>query len=336
MGTKNKRYIKGDGGKTMKSREDISLRRALGLILMVLTVLLFQVPAQGATNCSTVINSVTYPDKDCDGITDTEETPATAIPQCGSGACNPDSEDLFVILMKCGDQYYPYQSTCPNPTNLPSNLDPLGILSTAASALGITVHQIDPLQTCCNGTGHIVVPACCALGDNCGAVTACTLNNRNVTPTQMAVRILEKTDTNGTDLGVTTPPGTPDTAGDAVVFTQRIKNFVHGLCNCTAPDNCPTTCYDALDQTQGEANVIAKFMRHTIAHEAGHAMTLRAVSSTDIGEHYPQQTNVLLDSSVYYTQSKGVTKFYIGSGYYTCTSHCKYGPPNDKDSATLR
>lgn len=323
----------------MKSREDISLRSALGLIAIILIMLFIQVPAHGATNCATVINSVTYPDTDCDGITDAEEAAEAAIPECGTGqmnpqpTCSPNGKDLFVMLLPCGDLLN--NPTCPGVSKLPATA-PLGILSTAAIDLGITVHQIDPSQTCCNT--HTVYPACCDLSSNCNNIPACTSDIRNVTPKQMAVRILESTNINGTNLGLTLPPGTPNTAGDATVFTQRIINFVHGLCKCADPNNCPT-CQDALGGTQGEANIIAKFIRFAIAHEAGHAMTLRAVSSTDIGEHYPSGTNVLLDSSVYYTQStsKGVTttKFYIGSNYYTCTSRCKYAP-NDTVSAALR
>jgi len=131
--------------------------------------------------------------------------------------------------------------------------------------------------------------------------------------------------------------GTADTAGDATVFTQRIINAVDGICKCGPASAC-STCVDADQTTTGESALIKKYIRHTEAHEAGHAMSLRAVSSTDIGEHYPSGTNVLLDSSVYYVQTTNkqtkvtTNKFYIGSGYYTGTMYT----PNDVAGAKLK
>jgi len=334
----------------MKKRKVINLRSILSLIALILVMLFIQIPAQGAT-CSTVISGTTYPDTDCDGLLDAEET--QPIPQCsstseyqttwsscnanGSGcsqthtACNSTAMDLFAILLPCGDTNNP--SLCQVASKLPTT--PLGIFSTAArNVLGITVHQITPSYTCCS-TNTTVYPACCNTADtsNCTAITSASCT-KNVTPTQMAVRILESTDTTAPNLGYTLT-GTVATAGDATVWTQKIINAVEAICKCGPTSNC-TTCVDVDGITIGEQNVIQKFIRHTIAHEAGHAMTLRAVSTTDIGEHYPSGTNTLLDSSVKVqqsTRSKVTTStWYIGSNYYTGTAVT----PNDVGAAKLR
>ena len=278
----------------MKKRKGINLKIILSLIALILVMLFTQIPAQGATNCYTD----TFPDTDCDGLTDTDET---TIPQCLSDqvnpqiACIPSVKDLFVILLPCDNAV---NGTCSTGQSLlPTN--PLSILSTAASQnLGITVHQINPAQVCCSSI-------------------------RNVTTTQKAVRILESI-ASSANLG-TSIPGTPNTTSDyAYVYTQTINNTVKSICGTS-------TCKDA-DGTTTIANVADKYKRHTIAHEIGHMMTLRAVSSTDIGSHYPTQTNVILDSSVYYVKAKGGYTFYIGSTYYTGTAYT----PNDRDGAALR
>lgn len=308
MGTKDKRYIKDDGGKTMKGRKDISLRGALGLIAIVLIMLLVQVPAQGVMNCTD--------DSDCDGITTAQET---SIPQCllGSGQvtqtlCDPNTKDLFVIFLPCGD---PKNTICTTGTKLPDTT-PLSTLITDASRdLAIKVHQINPTQTYNN-------------------------SDRNVTDTQEAMRIFENTDTTGTALGETPVGGNPNTASDASVYTRNIINFVDSKCVCGPTQNTCTNgnlCV-AADGTTGEANVIAKYIKHTIAHEAGHEMALKATCSTDIGCHYPTPTSsrttpTHLDYAVYWTQSSShgvtTTKFYIGSQYYM-------GSPTDASGVRLR
>ena len=321
----------------MKKRKAVSLKSIVSLIAVILIMLLTQITAGAAevNYCITDIGGTPYSDTDCDGITDDEESD---IPQCSPSVCCPGiycdaPKDLFVILVPCE----PSNPQCPWITKLPE--DPLYILTTAALDLHITVHQINSSQTCCDANSATVFPGCCL-----NYPSTCTLIDsdptyceRNVTYNQKAVRIVEDTNTNGSILGRTLPPGTPNTAGDSTIFTQRIINAVDSLCNCGATSNC-NTCVDALDGTIGEAAVIDKYIRHNIAHEVGHAMTLKRLSATDIGYHYPSQTNVILDSSVYYVKT-GKKKhptynFYIGSSYYTGTDP-QYGI-NDLDGATLR
>jgi hypothetical protein len=145
-------HIKHNGGNSMKKIQGIGISNILCvLMIMTMSIVCVQVPAQAATNCLTGSEL----DADCDGLKDTEET---QISQCGTGqvtqvACASGKKDLFVILVPLTGGL------------LPTN--PLSLLSNAAGQnLAITVHQI-----------------------NANQVVTSTV--RNVTSNQKALRILE-------------------------------------------------------------------------------------------------------------------------------------------------
>jgi len=195
----------------MKKRE--GLRAWMYVILMAVAViamslLLSQVPAQAAVDCN---NPSTEADADLDGFTDAQEcqgipldkgTAPTIIQGKLSGLpraerLDPDTKDLFVILVPASPSKFPV-----NPQN-PSDLTyPLQYVSAPQSngGLGIAVHVISPLQADIN---RFV----------------------SSSSTQKAVRVTESLEGGTTPLGVTSC-GTPNGLDLATVYTQRIQNHV--------------------------------------------------------------------------------------------------------------
>jgi hypothetical protein len=138
--------------------------------------------------------------------------------------------------------------------------------------------------------------------------------DREIAGTQKAVRISESLDTsNDIILGIS-QYGTPNGPDLATVYTQRIKNHIMSVCGSSfgtskCADNTGVSSQDLID----------KYIKHTIAHEAAHMLTLTTTYNDRLGgHHYKTGTNVILDQSVYY---KGTT-FYIGT---TFTSADKSG-----------
>jgi hypothetical protein len=103
--------------------------------------------------------------------------------------------------------------------------------------------------------------------------------------TQKAIRITEDLNTNDTIWGRSLFQGTPNTAGEATVFTQRIKN--------------------ALDQKYQSAGlglapqaVVDNCIRHVIAHEGGHNEAISPqVNSRFGGNHYSTSDKVVMSQS---------------------------------------
>ena len=165
---------------------------------------------------------------------------------------------------------------------LPAN--PLSMLSTAGQTnLSITVHQLSANQVVANTV-------------------------RNVTSTQKAVRILES-NVVGSYVGYS-QPGTPNTTVDeAYVYTNKIYATVDLICGTKSP------CVDADNEAMTKQAVKEKYIRHTIAHESGHMMRLRAGCSTESACHYPEQSNNILDWQVAYVNSGSGKKFYLGRSF---------------------
>ena len=102
---------------------------------------------------------------------------------------------------------------------------------------------------------------------------------------QKAIRITEDLSTNDTIWGRSLFQGTPNTAGEATVFTQRIKN--------------------ALDQKYLSATgspapqaVVDDCIRHTTAHEAGHNELIASQYNSRFGgNHYSTSDKVVMSQS---------------------------------------
>jgi hypothetical protein len=218
--------------------------------------------------------------------------------------------DLFVILLPCTQN--PDNKCSADQSILPATT-PLGILSSAAQTLNLTVHQITNPDT------QVFPP-------------------RYVTSslTQKAVRIAENLSIAFSDVLGNSQQGTPNTTSDtATVYTKNIYTTVNNICGTK-------TCKDADNLALTKQAVIDKYIRHTIAHETGHMMNLATTCTpgtqgcngggcrTDIGCHYPTitkgtQTATIMDYSVYCTSGGSVT-WYIGSKYNSADVNFKLVP----------
>jgi hypothetical protein len=264
---------------------------------LALAVVLIQTPVHAAVNCSTV-SSTSTTDSDLDGFTDYQEcngitlgdgssfagknsiNPATSSAYDRANRLDPDTKDVFVILVPATGGYF---QSLTNPLQYISN-------PTSAGGLGITVHQI--------GTNQVL---------------SGTL--RNVTSTQEAVRVTESLDTSSTNPLGFSNCGTPDGLDFSTVYTQRIINFIKSVCGSNfAAGN--TNCADnSVPPLTGTA-LLNKYIMHTIDHEVGHVLgPLAPVYNAKIGYHYVTGTNVIMDQSVYYTSKGGKVTFYSGTTY---------------------
>jgi len=247
----------------VKKRE--GLRSWMYVIVMAvaftgMSLLLTQVPAQAAVNCS---SPSTTADADSDGFTDAQEcngiildrgsVPVTNFPGKNSGLTraerlDPDTKDLFVILVPT------------NPSKIPL-VNPLEYVSAPQSngGLGIAVHVIGPTQAD---------------------------SNRYVSSfsTEKAVRVTESLDASTTTpLGISSC-GTPNGLDLATVYTQRIENHVTSINQGPSP---------SLTETY-----IKHTIAHEVAHMLGPLAPKYNASYG--GYHYKTGTNVILDQSVYY------------------------------------
>ena len=108
--------------------------------------------------------------------------------------------------------------------------------------------------------------------------------NRQVTASQKAIRITESLDTNDTLWGISLFQGTPNTAGEAIVFTQRISDKINQV--YTDAGSFPPP------------GVIEKCIRHTYAHEGGHNMNIRFETDRSGENHYSTRDQVVMSTSV--------------------------------------
>ena len=93
-----------------------------------------------------------------------------------------------------------------------------------------------------------------------------------------------------------------------IVYTKRIQAFIDSV--------CPTgvTCTDSTGGVD-KATVVAKYIKHTIAHEIGHDVSLTGTSNASYGGyHYATGTNTVMEQSVYKTTTSGV-KFYVSDTF---------------------
>lgn len=275
----------------MKKGEDLRSCTYAVLILisaLAFVMLLIQSPAHGAVTCSTKMSTTT--DSDGDGFTDYQECygitapvsfPGKTSEQARANRLDPDSKDLFVIVVPYSGGYFNQYFQSPY-------MDALEFVTKPITGLGdkVTVH---PLTT--------------------------DLTNRYVTnspfPGQKAIRVAESLDmSDPLTLGISNY-GTPNKLDFATVFTKRIVQFIDSQC---AGANA---CVDSTGISNRD-ELKKKYIKHVIAHEVGHVVSLTNVSNANFGGyHYQTGTNVLLDQSVYYTNKSGTVTYYIGTNYTT-------------------
>ncbi len=239
-------------------------------------------------------------DADLDGFAETDPITlygGAVYPLCGQGidratCLDPATKDLFVILVPA------------SPTKIPS-ANPLEFISNpmAAGGLGIAVHQIASGQA---NTSRVVTSS----------------------STQKAMKITESLDitTKNLDILGTSNYGTPNGLDAATVYTQRIFKFIESVCGTGFLNN--SNCLDSTG-VRGQA-LLDKYVKHTIAHEAGHMMKLTKVSNSNYGGyHYaPSTTDPLLTmaQSVTYLRVGETVTFYLGVNF----------PSGDQTDAKLK
>jgi hypothetical protein len=254
------------------------------IAVLALAVLLIQTPVHAFT-CPTSENNV---DTDNDGFTDYQECNGITL---GDGSyfpgklqstglsrgqyLDPETEDLFVILVPASPSNFPV-----NPQNPSDTTYLLQYVSNPISqgGLGITVHVISQNQ-----------------------VIAGT--DRNVTSTQEAVRVTESLDATSTNPLGFSNTGTPDDLDLATIYTQRIINFVNSVYT-SANASVPPGLIDTY---------IMHTIAHEVAHMLGPLAPV--YNSNYGGYHYKSGTKVIMDQSIYYTSKKGRVTFYIGTAY---------------------
>jgi hypothetical protein len=275
----------------MKKAKDLKLKMVVCLTVLIMMVF----PA----------SAILAQDADLDGFSDAQElngitlldgnlfpgknsiNPNTNQPYARADRLDPDSRDFFVILLLGNNPLNPTYN--PNISLIPTN--PLEFVSNPQTAGGLGVAT------------HVITPS-----------SQYPYANRTVTsssPSQKAVRVTESLDSTSSDtLGVTTGQGM--SMDESTVYTVRITNFIKNLCgNAFGTTNCRASTGEI-----GQV-LIDKYVKHTIAHEIGHSLSLtgRSVKSYG-GYHYNATDNVEMSQSVYYTKdSQGVVIFYIGTGF---------------------
>lgn len=278
----------------MKKRQTIELKVILMLVAVVaLALAILSSHAQAQVTCPG-----TATDSDGDGFTDAQECTGitlsggntfpggTFIDTCAAGVSaadrpncvDPNSKDLFVILIRA------------TPSLIPS--DPLKFISApqAAGGLGIATHEISTTRT-----------------------------DRLVTSvsSQLAARITESPDTNGTNLGVSFQGMALD---DGIVFTERIRSLVNSVCDATI-----NTCVDSATGISATTTrpipasdpLIQHFIRHTTAHEGcGHPCDIAPEYNARFGgNHYKAGTVVVMEQNVTYSKKGTKVTWYISTTY---------------------
>jgi hypothetical protein len=284
---------------TMKKGEGLKSWTYPVLILisaLALAVLPIQAPVHAAVDCSKVISTSTT-DSDLDGFTDFEEcngimlagnlfpgrtiiNPATNSAYARADRLDPDTKDVFVILVQADGGYF---RLLPNPLQYVSN-------PVSQGGLGITVHQISKSQVL---SGTV----------------------RNATSTQKAAMVTESLDAKSTNPLGFSNTGTPNGLDLSTIYTQRINNFIKSACGSAyGTSNCADS--SGVYDTTNNLALTLKYIQHTIDHEVGHVLgPLAPVYNAKIGYHYVSGTNVIMDQSVYYTSKGGKVTFYSGTTY---------------------
>jgi len=263
------------------------------LAALILVGVLASVPVAAEAAAARAVDCGRSPsatgDADGDGISDFDEcksngittaggTPVT-IPSCfngstrvrTSGCLDPNSKNLFVILVRAATSLIPTTNPLEFVTNPPSGSPAVG--------LGLTIHEIaNSAAVISTGSDDRIV-----LRPPSGT---------NFAPTY-AVRVTENTAdlSSGTVLGQATN-GTPVTTGKVVVWPVRILQHVNEV-----------RAAGGLSAVLGTDAIVVRYIKQVIAHEMGHVMGPMAnVDATTAslygGKHYAPTPGVIMSQYV--------------------------------------
>jgi hypothetical protein len=158
------------------------------------------------------------------------------------------------------------------------------------------------------------------------SVTDRTVNpNRLYGPAQKGVRVMEGLNINSSSvLGWSFGVASPNEAGNVVVFTQRILNYLNGLMPATATlirystaslVNGAWTWSSPL--TVDRNFILSKAFQFYTGHEIQHSLDLtpgvQGTAKTTYGHHYAPGTGDCLDQAITTTSKSGTVTFYIPS-----------------------
>jgi hypothetical protein len=255
----------------MKKRLDTRVTNFLGLMLAVVALAL--IPAQArAVDCTAPSPQADF---DNDGVTDEEECLGLSTAE-GAALDFPSCVDTGLERADCLDpatQDLFAILVQAEASNFPDN--PLEFVSKplADGGLGLTTHEV-------------------------------SLDDRNITPSQKAVRITESLISDcGNVLGFANLGLTFD---EATIYTDRILCFVSEVysdAGATAPADI-------------EDSVINPIIRWVIAHEVGHVLQLSPEYNSRFGgNHFRSGSRVIMEQIFKYSTKKNTVTFSIADEF---------------------
>ena len=137
---------------------------------------------------------------------------------------------------------------------------------------------------------------------------------RTVQIPQKAARVTESLNTGNLIILGVAEYGTPNGLDDATVYTQRIKSHIMNVCGSRYDT---ARCVDTSSPTplSGDA-LVSRYIKHTIAHEIGHMITLTTQNQPRFdGHHYKSGSQVILEQAVAYTDKSQKVTFYLSDKY---------------------
>jgi hypothetical protein len=285
------RRKKENGGKTMRKRQNKKSSVLFWLIAVAalgLIMLLTHEPVRAAAGPCDSYSKTT--DSDRDGFSDYDECNGINFAGTAGGSfpgwkdlgsyndrsqyLDPNSADLFVILVPKPNGYF---SSIPSPLEFLSNPRESG-------GLGIAVHKIDNSRVASSPDRKVC--GNCQTGFN----------------TQKSLRISENLDIKNPKILASSPAqhGNPNQTDTAVVYTERIRDFIELTCGCS--DILTGQCLDCCDNATPPAcggDLFYKYIKHSIVHEIGHQIMLTTTKDPNWNWHYPEDTGVELDYQVH-------------------------------------
>lgn len=109
--------------------------------------------------------------------------------------------------------------------------------------------------------------------------------------------------------------GTPNYYDDATIYTKRIREWIEQNAVGATEVCLGAICYGTSSPNWVQP-VLDAYIKHTIAHEAGHMMCLTRTNVPAYGGyHYATGTGTIMDQSAYFTSKSGRVTWFIPTAY---------------------